>query len=122
MKTTHTKNKVIDYLQWTTIDYNNLQFQTLWNWCQEHGKYPSMIQQLLINRQINYWFLTEFEKRELKFIKAVEASNFSVVEMQMIYKATTSLLISIYPIALMEGISRNRDFTMKHQEFIYFFN
>jgi hypothetical protein len=111
MKTTHTKNKVIDYLQWSHDEYERHIFQTYWLWCQEHSRYESVIQQLVANAQVNAWFLAEYSKREAKCIIALEATNYTLAEMTTIYKVSMNLILNIYPSALMEDIKRNRDFS-----------
>jgi hypothetical protein len=109
--TTHTKNKIMDYLQWSHDEYEGFVFLTYWLWCKEHGKFESMIQQLVANAQVNAWFLTEYAKREAKCIMALEATNYTLAEMTTIYKVSMNLLLNIYPSALMEDIKRNRDFS-----------
>ncbi len=124
MKTTPTKNKVIDYLQWTTGEYEKYLIELMFDWCKEHGRYPSMVQQLFANAQINAWFLIEFEKRENSCIAAIEATHFSLEQTRTFYRLSMNLMLNIYPTALMEDISRNRDFsnTIMNPNLTYYAN
>ncbi len=110
-KSISTKNQIIDTLQWSSEDYEKRVFQTMWNWCQIYGKYPSVIQQLLANSKINKWFLQEFEKCELEFLKLSEVVPNKVEPLRDHYKACTSQIMGIYPRALIEGITKNKEFS-----------
>ena len=107
-----TKNQVMDYLQWSSEQYEGRYFQSFWTWCQNYGQYPSVIQQLLANRQVNAWFNYEFGKLEHNFIKIYEACpNASVQVLENHYKAATASIITIYPKPLLEQVKRNREFS-----------
>lgn len=111
MKSVSTKNQVMDCLQWSSDEYDQRLFQTIWNWCHIYGKYPSIIQQLLANSQVNKWFLTEYEKCELQFLKVAEVVPNRVEPLRGHYKACTSHVMTIYSQPLIDNIKRNRDFT-----------
>ena len=108
---TSTKNQVLDYLQWSTEEYDSRVFLSYWNWCQLHGKYPSVVQQLLANRAVNRWFIMEYQKCEKNFIKVVEVLPNNTKQLESHYKACTSQLMDLYPKPLLEKIKRNRDFS-----------
>ena len=110
MKTT-TKNQVLDLLQWSTQEYEDRLFQTIYNWCQHYGKYPSIIQQLLANSQINKWFLQEYHNFELQFLKIADVVPNNTTALQNHYKSCTIQIFQIYPSGLIEDIKRNKDFS-----------
>ncbi len=110
MKTT-IKNQITDYLQWSTAEYEARVFQSILNWCELHGKQASIIQQLLANAEINKWFLQEYAKCEEQFLKINETLPNNVNQMREHYKVCTSLIMGLYPVALMEEIKTNKQFT-----------
>lgn len=106
-----TKNQVIDYLQWSSEDYEWRLLLSMLKWCQKYGAYPSVTQQLLANVQVNKWFMREYEKLELQFIEIAEKIPNKTRQLEGHYKACTSEIQEIYPKPLIEGIKRNRDFS-----------
>jgi len=110
-KSVSTKNQVMDCLQWPSEEYDQRLFETIWNWCHIYGKYPSIIQQLLANSQVNKWFLTEYEKCEIQFLKVADVVPNRVEPLRAHYKACTAQIMAIYPQALIDDIKRNRNFT-----------
>jgi hypothetical protein len=110
-KTISTKNQIMDYLQWSSDEYDQRTFQTIWNWCQQYGEYPSIIQQLLANSNVNKWFLTEYEKCELQFLKVAEVIPNNTEALRAHYKACTAQIMAIYPKPLIDSIARNREFS-----------
>lgn len=111
MKSVSTKNQVMDCLQWSSDEYDQRLFQTIWNWCHIYGKYPSIIQQLLANSQVNKWFLTEYEKCEFQFLKVAEVVPNKVEPLRDHYKACTVQIMAIYPQPLIDSITRNKEFS-----------
>ena len=108
---TTTHNQVIDYLQWTTDEYEQRIFQAMYNWCQIHGKWPSIIQQYLANAAINKWFLAEYSKCEQDFIKIAEHLPNNPRQLEAHYKACTADIGAKYCKPLMKNIKRNKDFS-----------
>ena len=106
-----TTNQVIDLLQWSSQEYEDRLFQTIFNWCQHHGKYPSMIQQQLANAQINKWFLQEYHKCELQFLKIVDVVPNNTKALQDHYKSCTIQMFQIYPSGLIDEIKKNTEFS-----------
>lgn len=106
-----TKNQVLDLLQWSTQEYEDRLFQTIYNWCQQHGKYPSIIQRLLANAQVNKWFLNEYHKCELEFLKIAEVVPNKTDALQNHYKSCTIQIFQVFPSALIESIKSNGDFS-----------
>lgn len=106
-----TKNQIIDILQWTSEEYEERLFMSIWNWCQLHGKYPSIIQQLLANAKVNKWFMTEYIKSEIQFIKIADQLPNNTKQLEAHYKACTAQIMSLYPKPLIDSIYRNRDFS-----------
>ncbi len=110
-KTISTKNQIMDYLQWSSDDYDKRVFTAYWNWCQLYGQYPSVVQQLLANSQVNKWFITEYEKCELQFLKITEVVPNKTQTLEAHYKACTAQIMAVYPKPLIESIKRNREFS-----------
>lgn len=111
MKNTTTKNQVLDLLQWSSQEYEDRLFQAIYNWCQQKGKLPSVIQQLLANAQINKWFLNEYNKCELQFLKIADVVPNNTEALRSHYKSCTLQIFNIEPSALMNDIKKNGDFS-----------
>lgn len=106
------KNQILDLLQWSTKDYEDYFFRCYWNWCIQHGEYPSIIQQYLANPSINRWFMREFSKKETDFIKIADVlGNKRAEKLEVHFRACTQEVIAIYPQGLMDEIKRNRSFS-----------
>lgn len=105
------QNQVIDYLQWSSQEYEDRIFLSMCKWCELHGQYPSVIQQLLANAAVNRWFLREYAKREANFLKMAETEPNNPSNLRTLYKVCTSTIQTVYCDALMAGIKRNRDFS-----------
>lgn len=106
-----TKNQVIDRLQWTSQEYEDRLFLSIYMWCQKHGQYPSIIQQLLANASVNRWFMKEYAKCEERFLKIAEIMPNNVMQLEGHYKACTAEMQNIYPAPLIDAIKRNREFS-----------
>lgn len=105
------QNQIQDHLQWSTQEYENRLFFSFFNWCQLHGKYPSITQQLLANAQVNKWFMNEYYKCEVEFLKIVDVVPPKLKKLQAHYKACTAGVMEIYPKPLLDKIKRNKDFS-----------
>lgn len=108
---TTTKNQVMDYLQWSSEEYEDRLFLSIWKWCEKYGIYLSIIQQLMANRQINNWFMTEYTKCELEFLKIAEMMPNKVKQLEGHYKYCTAQMQEIYPEPLITMIKRNKEFS-----------
>jgi hypothetical protein len=106
-----TKNQVIDALQWSTQEYEDRLFLSMWNWCQHYGQYPSVIQQLLANSQVNKWFLSEHEKCELQFLKITGVVAQKPEILAAHYKACTAQMMALFPKSLLDAVRRNKEFS-----------
>ncbi|WP_329804435.1 hypothetical protein [Flavobacterium facile] len=122
MNKTTTKNQVIDYLQWSSEEYEERLFLSILKWCQHYGAYPSIIQQLLANAQINKWFLNEYNKAELQFLKITEVVPNNTEVLRGHYKACTAQVMAIYPAPLINSIKRNREFSNAILDTVYYAN
>ena len=110
MKKVTTKNQVMDYLQWSSEEYEERVLQQYWAWCINYGQYHSIIQQLLANRAVNKWFLMEFNKLEIHFLNIVNVVPQKTEPLRNHYKACTSEIMGIYQKPLIEAIKKNIDF------------
>lgn len=110
MKTT-TQNQIQDHLQWSTEEYEDRLILSIMTWCQHYGQYPSIVQQLLANSGFNKWFMREYHKCELQFLKIVDVIPPKPDQLQAHYKACTAQMMIKYPIPIMEKIKRNKDFS-----------
>lgn len=109
MKAT-TKHQVMEYLQWSSEEYEQLVFKMYHNWCIKHGVSQSVIQQLMANASINKWFMNEFEKCEQNFIATTDVLPNRVELWRETYKACIIQIIVIYPKPLLDRIKPNPDF------------
>jgi hypothetical protein len=105
------KDQIIDYLQWTSTEYEDRFFLNFWTWCQKHGLYPSVIQQLLANAKINKWFMCEYIKCEIQFAKIAAQIPNNTKQLELHYQACTDEILAIYPKPIIDLIGRNRDFS-----------
>jgi hypothetical protein len=110
MKTT-TQNQIKDYLQWSTEEYEDRLLLSIMKWCQLHGQFPSITQQLLANSEINKWFMKEYHKCELQFLKIVDVIPPKPDQLEAHYKACTAQVMAIYPKAFLDKIKRNKVFS-----------
>jgi hypothetical protein len=107
-----TKNQIMDYLQYSAEEHEGRFFQSYWAWCTKYGQYPSIIQQLMANSQINRWYMNEYEKAEKAFIKMYEANpNAQLETLRAYYNANIGEILQRYPKPLVDDIKRNRDFS-----------
>ena len=111
MKKVSTKNQIMDYLQWSSDEYEDRVFLSILNWCQQYGDYPSVVQQLMANARINRWFLIEYQKLELQFLQITDVVPQKTEQLRAHYKACTAQIMAVYPKPLIESIKRNRDFS-----------
>ena len=109
-KTATTKNQIMDYLQWSGLEYDDRIFTAYWNWCQHYGKYDSIIQQMLANRAISLWFMNEYAKLENNFLKVVNVVPTKTEPLRGHYYACTADIMAIYPKPLIQAIKRNIEF------------
>jgi hypothetical protein len=111
MSKTTTQNQIQDYLQWSSQEYQDLLLLSIMEWCQHYGKYPSIVQQLLASSEVNRWFMMEYNKCELQFLRIVDVVPPIPYQLQAHYKACTAQVMIKYPTALMGKIKRNKDFS-----------
>lgn len=109
-----TKNQVMDYLQWSSEEYESRMYLAMFKWCEKHGKFPSLIQQLLANSQINKWFLQQYSKYEQQFIKIAELDPNNLKRLEGHYKACTAEIQDVYPKPLLEQIKSNPIFSQTY--------
>jgi hypothetical protein len=110
MKTT-TQNQVQEYLQWSTEEYEDRLILSIMTWCQHRGMSPSIVQQLLANSSLNNWFMTQYHKCELQFLKIVEVIPPQPDQLLSHYKACTAQMMIKYPMSIIQNIKRNKDFS-----------
>ena len=115
-KTTTTKNQIIDYLQWSSDEYDDRVFTAYWNWCQHYGHYESIIQQMLAHAGINKWFISEYAKLENNFLQVVNVVPNRTKTLQAHYKACTAEIMGIYPKPLINAIKKNTDFIKSNHQ------
>lgn len=124
MGTTTVKNRIMDYLMWSSEEYDFFVFERYWTWCHLHGMYPSIIQQMLSNKIINRWFLNEYAKQEAKFLNALPSLEQDEKTLREFYTVFIRKVNLIYPKPLLDEIKRNRNFTQPfyNNEFILYAN
>ena len=95
---TTTKNKVIDFLQWTSDQYEERYMLQYFNWCRLHGVQPSIVQEIMANAKINNYFNRQMAMAESNFIKIVFAlPHLSIKELEGKYYACTADVMPKYP-------------------------
>jgi hypothetical protein len=101
------QNIMIDYLQYTTQSYNELVFQTYWNWCSTHGQTPLHTQQLLACSAVNKWFMKEWYKIEAEFVNTLGSLPMKLDIMEHLFNSLKAQIFSTYPKALIEAIKND---------------
>ena len=100
---TTTKNKVIDFLQWTSDQYEERYMLQYFNWCRLHGVQPSIVQDLLANAKINNYFNRQMAIAESNFIKiAFALPHLTIKELEGKYYACTADVSGKYPTIIKE--------------------
>lgn len=111
MKTIAIKNQIMDTLQWSSEEYDDRLFQSYFNYCVSYGSYPANIQQLLANSKLNKWFLKEYAKAEVQFLKIAEVVPPTKVDfLRGQYKACTAEVMKLYSKPLID-VRRNKAFS-----------
>jgi hypothetical protein len=98
------KNIIIDYLQLTTEQYNEIVFQNYWNWCLKYGKTPAHTQQLLACSTVNKWWMNEYSKLEVQFINAIGVLPLRKDILEHTFYAFTVQIFANYPKPLIDAI------------------
>lgn len=101
------KNKIIDYLQLTSEQYDERIFQIFWSWCQRYGKTTNHSQQLLSNSAVSNWWTREYEKLENKFLEALPYLPLHKNSLEYHFYGFVGEISTIYPKALIDAISKN---------------
>lgn len=101
-----TQNQIIDYLQISSLDYDQNIFRYYFSWCQTHGKTPMHVQQLLANATIDRWFMVEFTKLENDFLGAIPFLIKSKKDLNHEYQAIVGNIFGIYPQPLIDAVKR----------------
>ena len=92
------KNQIIDYLQWSTIQYEDRYMLQYFNWCRLHGIQPSVVQELLANAKINNYFNRQMALCESNFIKIIQAlPHCSICQLEAHYYACAAEVMHNYP-------------------------
>ncbi len=99
------KNKIIDYMQFTSAEYDDKLFQVFWSWCQKYGKTPSHTQQLLANSGVSKWWIVEYSKLEIQFINAYPHLPKKRDALVYHFYGFITQINTIYPKALIEAIN-----------------
>ncbi|WP_294958758.1 hypothetical protein [uncultured Flavobacterium sp.] len=100
-------NKIIDYLQLTSEEYDERVFEIFWSWCFKYGKSSNHSQQLLANSPISNWWIKEYVKLESKFLEAVPHLPLHKNSLEYHFYGFVGEMSTIYPKALIDAISKN---------------
>jgi hypothetical protein len=118
--TTNIKNRVIDYLQMTSIDYDENLLKTYMSWCDKYADSPSKFQQLLANARINKWFLMEYSKMQNNFLASVPHLPKTTHSLNYHYNGFVLQIFTIYPKSIIDELKTNDTFIqMINKEKVY---
>lgn len=112
MKTT-TQNQIMDYLQWSSEEYEQKMFITYFNWCHKYGKTPNIVQSLLANSRVSNWFMTEYTKLENQFIEMLNHYPKNIKNLNYHYQGFATQIFTIYPKPLIDELKVNESFKIK---------
>jgi hypothetical protein len=104
------KNLIMDYLQKSSSEYDEYLLQTYWAWCKKNGVTKAHTQQLFANTIISNWWMCEFSKLELQFIKTYDCLIKRKDIIDSSYYSFTSQINHLYPKALINAIKVDKDF------------
>lgn len=116
------KKAIIDYLQITTEEYNELIFQYYWNWCFKYASTPNITQQLLANALVNKWFMIELHKVELQFMKTAQNLPNKKHVLEPVFYGLLVQVFNIYPKPLIEGLKKNSEYKTQIKNYVVYGN
>lgn len=100
-------NKIIDYLQLTSEEYDERVFEIFWSWCLKYGRNSNHSQQLLSNSSISQWWIKEYDKLQQNFLDAIPHLPLHKNSLEYHFYGFVSEMSTIYPKALIDAISKN---------------
>lgn len=117
------KTIIMDYLQLTSHEYDEKIFQTYWNWCRHNGQTPYKTQMILSNASICKWWIVEFDKLLLQFIKTAHLLPRKIDLLNHHFYSLTIQIYELYPKPLINNVLRNlNDEQYKLQKFDHYAN
>lgn len=115
MNSTTTKNKVMDYLQMSSEEYDSKIFHTYWNWCHKYSnKIESITQQLIADATLNRWFIIQYAALEMEFLKTVESFPNKLRDAKKEYYHHVTDIFLLYPKPLISTQKANIDFKQEY--------
>ncbi len=110
MKTT-TANKVIDYLQITSQEHEEMVFKTFQQWATKFARNDYEFQRILTSTGIDKWFMHEYTRLEQLFCNIIE-NNPVNNGVDYVYHGCTVEIFQIYPNPLL-NFALNIDFRIQ---------
>ena len=98
------KNQITDYLQISSLQYEDQTFAYYLRWCDTRGLCPKEVQKLLANASISKWFMYEFSKLENDFCQALPFLIKSKKDLKHEYQAIVGNIYTIYPQPLINAV------------------
>lgn len=69
------KNKIVEILNMTELNYQRTVIQTYIDWCNMHAMSTGHLQLMLINKGMCNWFVREYNKQEELFLFEAEKTT-----------------------------------------------
>ena len=107
MKTT-TQNQIQDYLQLSSVEYEQMILDHYWSWCHKYSTNDQMLQCFLSNAEINRWFKAQWAKNENDFLKIVHTVAKRPDQLRYHYNGCIVQVYNNWPQPLLEKARPNK--------------
>lgn len=101
--------KILNILDITVQDYNNMYFGAYWRWCESVTITPAQTQMVLANTAVNKYYNTEYAKCEVEFLELIKNyPNVLPNDAKKLYnECTFSMFNKRSPILIKQAITNN---------------
>jgi hypothetical protein len=125
MKTT-TQNQIQDYLQLSSLEYEEMVQKHYWSWCHKYSTSARMLQCYFSNAAINNYFMTQWAKNENEFLAMVDKIPKRADRLSYHYHGCVVQVYKNYPAALLAQFKpkakQEVPYLFKLNEFIFYAN
>ncbi len=97
------RKKIITILGMTSEQYEDIIWETYWNWCKKYATSENNCQSLLANAAVNRWFMLQYAKFEKQFIELIEHFPKKVSDPRYHYQGLCSEIFCLHPKPIIES-------------------
>ena len=113
------KNKILDYLQLSSQEYDELILQTYFNWCASKSTSDNQLQEMLANSGLNKWFLKQYTQMQNQFVNMIESSNVYMKDPNYHYNGCVAEIFNVYPNVILNTLNHKPEFALKIRPAIF---